>query len=357
MRTLIVYLLAALALGAGLGFLLFDPFGGRRSSAAKTTARSAPPVVVARVSRAPFRDAVEALGTVLASESVTITARRAAHVVAIHFDDGQETQAGASLVSLSAAEERALLDEAQAVQVERAAAYERALEMRTQGIAAGSDLDTAKAQVDSAIARVRMLEAMLADFELRAPFAGQLGLRQVSLGAFVQPGTPITTLDDLSVVRVDFTIPEAWLGDVRIGMPIAARTIAFPGRAFPGTISAIDTRLDPQTRSATVRARVPNDERLLRPGMLMRLLVDRGENAVLQVPEASLLQQGAEHYVFTVDDRSIAQRTPVTIGRRRAGRVEVLEGLVEDQRLVLEGLVRVQSGLPVQVVTERESES
>lgn len=357
MRTLIAYLLAALALTVGLVFLLFDPFGSHRSANKGATARNAPPVVVTRVARAPFRDAVEALGTVLAFESVTITARRAAHVVGLHFDDGQQVPADAPLVTLNDAEQQAMLAEAKAALVERMAAYERALEMRTQGIAADSDLDTVQAQRDTAAARVRTLEAVVADYSLRAPFAGQLGLRRISLGAFVQPGTAITTLDDLSSVRVDFTIPEAWLREVQVGMPISARTIAYPDRPFPGEITAIESRLDPETRSATVRARVPNDERLLRPGMLLRLLVDRGESDVLQVPEAALLQQGTEHYVFAVDDRSIATRTPVQIGRRRAGRVELLDGLAEKQRLVLEGLVRVQSGQPVQVIAEQETGS
>lgn len=356
MHSLFAYLLAVLALAAGIVFGFFDPFGRSNGTAQAGSARRSTPVVVTRVTAAPFTDAIEALGTVLANESVAITARRAAHITALHFEDVQEVEAGALLVELSAAEELAALAEAQALYADRAAAHSRAEELMAQEIAPPSEVDAARAQMDAAAARVRNLEATINDLHLRAPFRGQLGLRQVSAGAFVQPGTVITTLDDLSVVRVDFTIPETWLREVRVGMPIAARTAAYPDRAFPGVITAIDTRLDTRTRSATIRARVPNDDRRLRPGMLMRLVVDRGEAAVLQVPEAALLQTGSEHYVFVVDAASVAQKTTVTVGRRRVGHAEILAGVHEGDRIVVEGLVRVQPGQPVEVVAERNSE-
>lgn len=356
MRSLLAYLLAVLAIAAGVVFGFFDPFGRTSGSAQASAPRKAPPVVVTRVAAAPFADAVEALGTVLANESVTITARRSDHITALHFEDGQEVEQGALLVELNAAEELAALAEAQALYADRAAAHARAEELLLQNIAPASEVDAARAQMDAAAARVRNLQATISDLSLRAPFRGQLGLRQVSAGAFVQAGTPITTLDDLSVVRVDFTIPETWLREVRVGMPIAARTAAYPDRSFPGEISALDTRLDPRTRSATIRARVPNDERLLRPGMLMRLVVDRGETAVLQVPEQSLVMVGSDHSVFVVDDASVATQRKVQVGRRRVGHVEVLDGVRAGERIVLDGLVRVQSGKPVDVVAERITE-
>ena len=152
---------------------------------------------------------------------------------------------------------------------------------------------------------------------------------------------------------MDFTIPESWLRAVRVRQPIVSTTDAWPGEVFPGEVSAIDTQLDARTRSATVRAIVPNPERRILPGMLMRVTVDRGEAAVLQVPEDALVQKGDRHEVIVVGEDGIAQQVDVEIGRRRVGRVEVLSGVAEGDRVVVEGLVRVRPGNPVEVVSVR----
>jgi membrane fusion protein (multidrug efflux system) len=320
MRSFFAYLLAIAIVAAGVALGFLDLLGGAQDQAQGAGGRQPAPVVVSVAERAPFADSLEALGTALANESVRLNSSRADHVVKLYFEDGQPVAKGALLVELNHDEEQAMLAEAEALLADRRAAHERAVELFGQQIGPQSEVDSAKAQLDAARARVAVLQAQIADHLVRAPFAGRLGLRQVSIGTFVQPTTVIATLDDLAVVKVDFTIPETWLAAVRVGMPVAARTDAWPGEVFPGQIAAIDTRLDPRTRSATVRARVPNEGGRLLPGMLIKVVVDRGEQAVL-------------------------------------GFVEVRSGLADGARVVVEGLVRVRDGEPVDVVAVRESRS
>ena len=163
----------------------------------------------------------------------------------------------------------------------------------------------------------------------------------------------ITTLDDLSVVKLDFTIPETWLPSVEAGMTIRATSDAWVGEDFSGEVTNLETRLDPQTRSATVRARMPNPDGKLRPGMLLKVSIERGERPVLQVPESALIPIGEEHYVMRVDEASVVHRDAVRIGRRRVGAVEILDGLEAGHRVVVEGLVRVRPGSNVDVVKVR----
>ncbi|MCR9248265.1 MAG: efflux RND transporter periplasmic adaptor subunit [bacterium] len=371
MRSLLAYTLALLAIlaGAWFGFLR-----GEQDAKADGPRRSrATPVILAPVVEAPFAETLDALGTAVANERVQLTANRSDLVRAVHFTDGQEVEAGALLVELEASEEAARLAEAKALLQGREAAHRRAVELSEQEITAGSTVDAALAELEAARARVATLEVLVADHQVRAPFAGRLGLRGISVGSLLQASTEIATLDDLSVIKVDFTIPETWLAAVREGMAIAARTDAWPEAVFPGRVAAIATRLDRITRSATVRAEVPNPDRRLRPGMLVKVRVDRGESPSLQVPEEALVQRADRHFVFVVagtgdstegraesgDEGAgepgayICRETEVRVGRRRVGRVEILSGLAVGQRVVVEGLARVRDGSAVNVVEVR----
>ena len=226
-----------------------------------------------------------------------------------------------------------------------------------KGISAQSDLDLADAEVKALESRVESLKASIADHEVRAPFKGRLGLRMVSKGAFVQPGTVLTTLDDLSVVKVDFTIPGVRLSEVAVGQSVRATADAVPDKVFPGLVTAVETRLDERTRSARVRATIPNDGELLRPGMLVRVEVQRGEEPVLQVPEEAVEPVGDQQFVWLVDDENIVHRIEIQGGRRKVGAVEIRSGLVRGQRVVVEGLARVVDGNPVLVVREKKPDA
>jgi len=360
MRTVIVYLIALGAVAAAVMVGFPDLFrttvaGDGNGAGQETQEKKPPPVVVIAVTRLPFIDTLEALGTVMANESVTITANRSDHVAAIHFKDGQQVKKGDLLVEQNADEEKALLAEATAVRDDYRSNHKRLKELFEQNMSSAREFEEAKAKVAAAEARVVGLEAAISDRQVRAPFDGVLGFRQISVGAHVQPATVITTLDDLSVVKLDFTIPEAWLPNVRPGMRIAAISDTWVGEKFGGDVATIDTRLDPRTRSATVRALLPNPEIKLRPGMLLKVTIERGERAVLQVPEEVLIPVGDDHFLFRVnkvdpDSQGTAERVQVQIGRRRVGAVEITAGLKAGDHVVVEGIVRVRHGAPVTVV-------
>lgn len=356
MRTLIAYVLALVAIGVGVWFGFFS--GAQQEDDGSQARRDRlVPVIVAPVVEAPFAESLPALGTARANESVELTANRTEHVAAIHFEDGQQVEAGQLLVELDATEEQAMLAEASALLVERRTAHKRAKELNEKGISPESDVQTAFAQMQAAQARVDTLKAAVDEHQVRAPFAGVLGLRRISVGALLQTSTVITTLDDLSVVKVDFTVPEKWLSAVQIGQTVAARSDAFPKVAFTGRVAAIDTRLDERTRAAMVRARIDNPELRLRPGMLIKVDVERGEQPTLQLPEEAVVQKGDVHFVFVIGDDEVARQTNVTVGRRRVGYLEILDGVTAGQRVVVEGLVRVRNGSKVDVVDVRDGGS
>lgn len=354
MRTVLLYLLAFAALAAGVRFGFPEWFGatGRRDELMIRTS-TVPPVVVAEAKRATFTDQLEVLGTVRANESVEVKPKRADRVKSLHFQDGQEVTEGQLLVELETEEEEAELAEAEALLAQQRVVFDQAKELLSQGVRSQGDYDVASAELQAAQARVQRLRATLADHRVRAPFAGTLGFRRVSLGAFVETTTVLTTLDDLSSVKVDFTVPETWLAKVGPGMKVRARTDAVPGATFEGVVRTVDTRLDEGTRSATVRAVMPNPEHRLRPGMLMVMDVDRGEEPVLQVPEEAIVSRGNQHFVFSVGEKDVAREVAVELGRRRVGAVEILGGLQAGDRVVVEGVVRVQAGSPVNVVSVR----
>ena len=296
------------------------------------------------MAKAPFADTIEALGTVQANESVILTSNRADHVASIHFEDGQSVKKGDLLVAMHAKEERAMLGEAKAIRDDRELNHTRMLDLLEKELTSQREYDAAKALLAGSRARVLSLEAAIADREIRAPFDGVLGLRKISVGTFLQSSTRITTLDDLSVVKLDFTVPEAWLPNVRPGMSIKASSVAWPDQVFTGTVKTLDTRLNRSTRAATFRAHMPNPGLKLRPGMLLKISIDRGDDPVLQVPEEALILTGASHFVLRVTD-DVARRVPVEIGRRRVGTVEIESGLEPGDQVVVVGIVSVAEGI------------
>jgi len=318
-------------------------------------ARAAGPgVIVAEAELEPWADRTEALGTLRANESVVITANVTETISAIHFDDGQRVEQGDILVEMTSAEESALLSEVQARVEEAVRQFERVRSLAASGSASASLLDERRRDWDTARASLVAVESRLDDRLVKAPFAGVIGLRNISLGALVEPGDVITTLDDDRVMKLDFAVPSVFLPTLAPGLGIEARSPALGEQAFEGEISAIDTRVDPVTRSVQVRALIPNPNRLLRPGLLMRVELLRNPREALTVPEAALLHRGEEHAVLAVTDNddgtATAQRRAVEIGARRPGFVEVVDGLVAGERVVTHGADKATPGEPVQVL-------
>jgi membrane fusion protein (multidrug efflux system) len=333
-------LIALLALGLALPML------------SPAAAQPAAPVILKEVRRDRFVDRVEALGTLRANESVDLTATVSETVTDIHFEDGQRVAQGDILAEMTSREEHALLEEAISTVTEAKSQYERVRPLAQRGSASQSLLEQRRREYETARARLQAIESRLRDRLVIAPFDGVVGLRNISVGTFIEPGDLITTLDDDSVMKLDFTVPAVHLATLRPGLPIEARSAAFPGREFQGTVTSIDSRIDPVTRSITGRAVLENPERVLKPGLLMSLVLLKNPRDALVVPEEALIPSGQQNHVLVVDPgatQPVAQRRPVTIGARRPGEVEIREGLEAGEFVVIHGPLRARPGQPVAV--------
>lgn len=316
------------------------------------TAAAKPPlgVIVAPVQAMPFEDRVEALGTLRANESVVLTASVTETVGALHFDDGDRVEAGKVLVEMTNAEEQAQLKEARAREREAQSQYRRVQSLATQGTASKSLLDERSRERQTARAQLVAIESRLSDRLIKAPFAGIIGLRNISVGALVEPGDQIATLDDDAVLKLDLAVPSIYLATLAAGLPVVAKTSAYGDREFTGRLTSIDSRVDPVTRSVIARVVLPNDDRLLKPGLLMQVTLQKNPRTALVVPEGALLPSGRDQFVMVAGadgDGYKAERRPVVIGARRPGLVEVISGLSEGEQVITHGTFRVRPGQAV----------
>ena len=308
------------------------------------------PVFVTESKQGIIEDRIEALGTLRANESVELTASVTETVTAINFDDGDRVKAGQVLVQMTNDEEQAQLREARVTVDEAKRQYERIKSLRAQQSASESQLDEQQRVWEANRARLAAIESRLADRLLRAPFAGVVGLRNVSIGALVEPGAVITTLDDDSVMKLDFSVPSVYLAALVPGMPVTAITRAWQGQLFEGRVKSIDSRVDPVTRTVIVRALLSNPDHALRPGMLMQVELQSQRREAIIIPEECLVAQGQKQFVYVVDraDNKV-ERREVRIGTRRPGEVEIIEGLVVGEQVITDGTLKVRPGNKVSI--------
>lgn len=328
----------------------------QRAQGEQPVPEEARPVIVAPARVAELTDRIEALGTTRANETVRLSTSVTGIIREINFNDGQEVAAGDVLVVLEKSEEEARLKAAQAVLAERRYAFERARQLERERIATTAQLEERRAAMQEAEAEIEAIQARIADRTIRAPFTGLVGLRDISVGALVAPGDLITTLDDLRVIKLDFSVPATYLQTLRVGLPIVAKASAFADQSFSGELASIDTRVDSVTRSVVARALVPNPERTLRPGLLMTVELLKNPRQAVVVPEAALIPRGRSNTVLVVDDEDRAVQREVTIGTRRLGEVEILSGLSEGEQVITHGTMSVRPGEPVNVMTVQQQE-
>ena len=308
-----------------------------------------PPITVVTTAVAPveWRDSIEALGTARAKESVTLTAKVSETVRKVAFDSGDVVSAGDVIVDLSSGVQLAGLEEARAAFQEAERQLARGQELAPTKVISDSQLDTLRSTRDAAKARMDVVRAQLSDRVITAPFDGILGFRQVSPGSLVTPGTPIATLDDVSIIKLDFSVPERYLALLSRGQDIAAHSETYPDRDFAGKVASVDSRVDPVTRSITVRAELPNPERLLRPGMLLSVRLFQVPRQAIVVPEIAVIQVGTDAYVYRVAQDQTVARAKVALGARRRGEVEITAGLESGDTIVTEGAVKLREGARV----------
>lgn len=307
-------------------------------------------VVVSPVRVGTVVDRAESVGTVRARDAVAITAKVTGMVTAIRFQEGQRVREGDQLIELDAAALRAELDQARAMSDDARSQLLRARQLQPGTSIAAQRLETLEALARQAEGRVRQAQARLEELRVTAPFSGRVGLRQVSVGALVQPGTVVTTLDDISRVRVEFSVPEIFLARVQAGSPVIARSAAFGDRRFVGRVAVVDTRIDTTTRTVRVISEFDNPDEALKPGLFMtvELELQRRDDALL-IAEEALDPLGERNFVFVIRDNR-ARRVEVRLGQRLQGEVEVLSGLRAGDQVVVRGIQRLRNDAPVQVV-------
>lgn len=313
------------------------------------------PVKVAPVTKDAVAVDITALGTLRSEEAVMVRPEIAGRVQTIHFKESQLVNKDDPLVTLDQAEYQAQLAGSTAEAEMERISHDRIRDLSARQLTSRQNLDEAKAKLDSARARQTLDQVRLDKTVIRAPFSGVVGLRRVSPGAYVKEGEDIVTLGSIGTIKVDFRVPEVHLPKLAAGQTIQAQVDAYPGSVFQGTVYAIDPALDEETRTVLVRARLPNPDSRLRPGMFARLklTVERRPNALL-VPEQAIVPMQDKLFVFRVVDGKAAL-TPVTVGLRRPGQVEITAGLNADDMVVTDGQMKLFDGVPVTVLNPPEA--
>jgi membrane fusion protein (multidrug efflux system) len=306
--------------------------------------------VIARpVVATDFAYETEALGTAKANESLDITAKLTNRLVAFHFREGQQVAKDTVLVEFDGNEARAAVAAAEAAVNDSTRQANRSRELYQSKMLPLSSLEQLEATRLTSQAQLDAARARLNDTVIKAPFPGRVGLRNVSVGSLVTPGQVITTLDDTSVIKLDFTVPETYLAALAEGQEISAVSATYPDSTFNGRVATVGTRVDPVSRSATVRALVANRDGRLKPGMFLTVHVRRPAGKALMIPEQALVPEGSHQYVYVVRN-GVAARVEITIGRRRSGEVEVTKNLQSGDLLVVEGGEKLREGAAVNVL-------
>ncbi len=315
----------------------------------KDGGRAPPLVKVEPASSMRFVERVEAVGTANANEQVTLAAAVTERIDRLNFDDGGFVRAGQVIAVMAQGEERAELSEAQARAREAQQQLVRIDELKRRGFATKANFDQQTAAAAQARAQAAQVNATIGDRNVRAPFSGWVSLRNISAGAVVNAGAEIATISDLSLIKLDFTVPETLLPMMKPGLPIEARSAAYPDQPFRGTIATVDPVIDPNTRAVTVRARLPNPDLRLKPGMMLTVNVETAPRTALAVPELAVIGEGERRFVYLVGPDGTAKRTEVRTGIRQDGRIEIVQGLQPGQQVVTEGVVKLADGMKVRL--------
>ena len=308
------------------------------------------PVKAAQVQVGEVQAEINAVGSLLADEAVVIRPELDGRVAEINFEEGQHVAKGAKLVTLDPAEYRAQLAQADAQVRTDTQRYERSKDLLAQKYISQEAVDVAKNNLDRSEALRNEAQVRLSKAVITAPFAGTVGLRLISPGAYVKKGDDIVRLENIGLIKLDFRVPELYSSKVAPGQQVSVRLDSFPGEHFTGRIYAVEPTVDEKTRTVLLRARVPNQGMKLKPGMFVRvvLTLETRKNAIL-VPEPAIWPQGQSSFVYRVQDGK-AMLTKVEIGARRPGEVEILTGLSPADIVVTEGQMKLRDGAPVMVL-------
>lgn len=309
-------------------------------------------VRTAKVAMAPLSREVKALGTALAYDSAKIVSATSDYLTLLQIREGTQVKKGEIIAQLNDTEEKARVNELAALLAEQKRQLARLKNLTQTQASAISLLDEQQAKVNATQAQLDAVQARLNEMVIRAPFDGLIGLRQVSEGAFISAGTVLTTLDDISTIRVEFNVAERYLASLTPGLALRITNVAYGNEVFSGEIKALDPRIDPVTRSIKVHGVIANQSLKLRPGMLLTVQVELAQSQVLQIPEKAIVPLQNKHYVFVVDAENKVTQREVVLGERIPGSVEVLSGLSEGDEIVIEGTQKLRSGVTINRVEQ-----
>lgn len=314
------------------------------------------PVIVSTAKKDKFVDKVEAIGTLRANETVTLASTVTETVTAVNFEDGQRVIKGDILVEMTDGEEKALIDQQKALVNEAAKQLERARDLSRNGAISKSVLEERQRDFISAKSGMAALQSRLEDHIIVAPFDGIVGLRNISVGALLQPGMTITTLDDDTTMKLDFSVPSVFLSVLNPGLGIVAKAVGFK-ESFEGAVSAVNSQIDTQTRSVQVRAVIPNPDATLKPGLLMTVQLLKDPRESVMISEEAIIPEGRKTFILVVknsDGAQTVEKREIVIGSRRPGDVEVVSGLEAGEKYVVQGTMSAQAGKPIRIIAEQE---
>ena len=327
-------------------------------SATSGVASSAPkalsgPVAVAveavKVAVQPMPQSITAVGSLPSDESITVRPEVAGRISEILFKEGQRVARGSTLIRLDPSVNRAEVEQGRANLKLAKSKYDRAVDLAKSNFISGQARDEAENNLRVAEAGVQLAEARLAKMEIKAPFAGIIGLRVLSVGDYVKEGADVVNLESIDPLKVDFRVPEIYLKQVEVGQTLHVSLDALPGKTFEGKVFAVNPLVDAAGRAIVIRALVRNPDTSLRPGMFARVrLITRDSQDALAIPEQAIVPQGDEQYVFKIADGR-AVRVKVDVGQRRDGKVEIVKGLEPTDMVVTAGHLKIRDGVPVTI--------
>ena len=326
-----------------------DPAAGAPASPPAATVAIG--VEAARVETGALARTVSAVGTLRAAESVIVKPEVAGRIARIGFEGGQRVRRGDLLVGLDAEVVGAEVEQTRAELALARSNHQRTVELAERNFVSASARDQTAANLKILEARLKLAQARLSKTEIRAPFTGVLGLRDVSVGDYLKEGDELVALEDVSSMQVDLRLPERFLAQLRPGQAVKVELDAWPQRAFEARVEAVDVRVDADGRALTVRGRLPNPDAELRSGMFAKATLTLSENpTAMMVPEEAVTPIGTELFVYRISDGK-AFRVPVRTGQRRDGQVEIVEGLQPGEQVIVAGQAKIQrNGQPVRLV-------
>lgn len=297
-----------------------------------------------------LRSTVKAVGTVIADASALLRAEVPGQILALHFEDGQQVIKGRPLFSIEATVLEAEVNEAQANTEQSEAAYSRAKELINDKLISATDFDAARANYNVSIARLLSSQARLSRTVIRAPFDGYAGLRLINIGDYAIIGQELVSVVRLDPLRVEFSVPETLLSQLKPGQKIDVSVGAYPGETFAGVITAIAPQIDVAGHSVAIRARLPNPELKLRPGLFAQVSVTlETKPDAMMVPEQAIWPIGQEKTIYLVVDGKAVQKV-VTLGQRRFGHVEIISGITAGDEIVTAGQMKIFDGAAVRTI-------